>query len=111
VKVLTDRSGGEHFDSSAQLLVQRTHESLGIGIAFLGEQREGQIDVDHLAKGVHAGVGATGADDHRLIYLQGAGQRFAKNTHHRRELGLVGETGKRVAVVGDVQTPTLDVLG
>ena len=65
--------------------------------------------MDHLGECVHASIGATGSDDDRLSDLQGLGERLAQDADDRRELGLIGETGERVAVVGDVQTPTLDV--
>ena len=78
-------------------------------MAVLREQRQGQIDVDHLGEGVHTTVGATGADDLWLVDLQSGGEGFAKDANDRGELRLIGETGKRVAVVGDVQTPTLGV--
>ena len=81
----------------------------GIGATVAGEQRDGQIDVDDLAEGVDPGVRAAGADDQRLVDAQRAGEGFAKDADDRRELGLVGEAGERVAVVGDVQTPALDV--
>ena len=65
--------------------------------------------MNDLGEGMNTGIGATGTDDHRLRDTEGAGQCFAQDADDRRELRLVGEAGKRVAVVGDVQTPTLDV--
>src|SRR5580693_4099918 len=99
---------GKYCDSPAQLLVQRAYESLRYGPAVIAEQRQWQVDVDDLGKGVHASVGATGTHDDRLFDLQCVRERLAKDADDRRELRLIGEAGKRVAVVGDVQTPPLD---
>ena len=85
--------------------------SIRVGTALGREERHRQIDVDHLGEGVYPGVGASGANDQWLINLERAGQRFAQHADDGGELGLVGESGERASVVGDIQTPALDVSG
>ena len=68
----------------------------------------GQVDVDDLVKGVHAGVGATGPHDDRLLdQSKGAGQGGAQEPHHGVVLRLIGEPAERLAVVGQVEAPAL----
>jgi hypothetical protein len=62
-----------------------------------------------LGEGVHTAIGATGACYEWFFDLKSVRECLAKDANDRRELGLIGEPGKRVAVVSDVQTPTLDV--
>ena len=73
-----------------------------------GDRR--QVDVDYLAPGVHAGIGATGAGDHRgLAHAGRAPQCVAQHAGHGRDLGLRGETSERRPVVGEQQPPALKI--
>ena len=71
--------GPHHDDLRRQLAVERP----GQAHAVVGDGR--QIDVDHLAPGVHPGVGPAGAGDHRrLAHPGGALQGQAQRAGHRR---------------------------
>jgi len=91
VEVVTHALGRQDLDPTAQLLVERERETLGSGPGA-SEQRDRQVDVDHLAKGVHAGVGATRADDHWLLgEMQRAREGLTQDAHDRGGLWLVRE--------------------
>ena len=64
--------------------------------------------MDHLAPGVHAGVGAAGAGDGRRLAQAGRPlDRLAQCAGDRRDLGLGGEAPEGRTVVGDQEPPAL----
>ena len=68
----------------------------------------GQVDVDHLPPGVHAGVGPAGTgDDRRFGHAGRPPERLAQRAGDGRDLGLGGEAPEGRTVVGDQEPPAL----
>ena len=102
VEVGPDLLGPAHHHLGRQLAVE------GPGQARPVEGDGGQVDVDDLAPGVHAGVGAPGAgEDRGLAQAGGALEGLAQRAGHGRDLGLDGEAAEGRTVVGDQQPPAL----
>ena len=102
VEVGLDRGGGPDDDRGGQLAVERP----GQPGAVEGDGR--QVDVNDLAPGVDAGVGAPGASQRRWFdQAGGPAQGLPQRAGHGGHLRLVGETPEGGTVVGDQEPPTL----
>src|SRR5664280_2630904 len=87
--------------------VERSHETRRLGSAIVRKESGGQINVDHLAEGVYAGVGSSRTDEVGWVgQSKRPRQRLAQEADDRDELGLKGETAETAAVVGEVEPPT-----
>ena len=102
VEVVAHRLGSAHHDLGGQLAVQGAGEA----DAVEGDGRE--VDMDDLAAGVHAGVGAAGTGEGgRLGQAGRALEGQAQRAGHGRDLWLDGEAPEGGAVVGDEKPPAL----
>ena len=102
VERVVDELGAAHHHLGSQLAVEGTGEPDPV----VGNGRE--VDVDDLASGVHAGVGAAGAGDGRRLAQSGRPlDRLAQRAGDGRDLGLDGKAPEGCTVVRDQQPPAL----
>jgi hypothetical protein len=106
VKIVAHRFGPQYLHSTAELLVERIHQSFALETTNF--HHGGKIDVDNLVERVHARVGATGAHDEWLVVqTKRLGQRYTQQPHDRVVLGLVGKAAEGLTVIGEVEPPPL----